>query len=117
MGYCGVQGPSYEYEYCSCPTDTENLQSLCKGHCNNDPQCKGYYHNTDTDSECIFATTSDCPGDCKKHHEGYEGAIYNYVQSHYSGGHIIIDGIRNSLNLESNTRNNQIFRQLIWTCV
>ena len=46
--------------------------TFCKGYCDKDDQCKGYYEKGD--NKCRMATTADCPESCT-HVNGENGVL------------------------------------------
>ncbi len=90
-GYCGFENIIYAPEMCFCDADTQNYQSdyLCKSHCDNDRNCKGYdymlSHGGPWGERCRFFTTSSCPGACIKMNIGRTGNIVNKPFVKWSG--------------------------------
>ena len=79
-GACAVNfnGINIFHEECHCRS---SQLAICKIRCDSDENCKGYVNSG---AGCHMATTSSCPSDCKKYHNG-------------NIGELVIDGSLNDL--------------------
>ena len=106
-GYCGVSDNDDDPEHCFCDKDcptcsvssgvtTENYETLCQSHCDDDSDCLGYdyYFYSKDFFYCTLTTVSPCPTGCRKYSEGNVGDIVNKPWPGISGCYIKLGNAR-----------------------